>query len=249
VGIKIYGRDLKRIEEIGHSIEPMLAGVHGTRSVFAERTSGGYFLDFDLKRDRMARYGLSVDDAQAVISTAIGGDNVTTTIEGPERYPVNVRYLRDYRGNLDQLSRALVPAADGRQIPLAEIADIRVNTGPSMLRNENGMLCGYVYVDVSGRDLGGYVEEARRLVRDKIAVPPGYSIAWSGQYESMERVKQRLKLVVPLTLILIFLLIYLNTKSAAKTFLILLAVPFSAVGAIWLLYLLGYHMSIGTWVG
>ena len=249
VGIKVYGRDLKVIEEIGHRIEGVLARVPGTRNAFAERAGSGYFLDFDLKRDRLARYGLSVDEAQAVVSNAIGGDNVTTTIEGPERYPVNVRYLRDYRGNLDQLKHALVPASDGQQIPMSEIADIRVTTGPSMLRNENGMLNGYVYADVAGRDVGSYVDEAKKLVRDKVAVPPGYSIAWSGQYESMQRVKERLKLVVPLTLALIFLLIYMNTKSTAKTLLILLAVPFSAVGAIWLLYALGYNMSIGIWVG
>jgi len=250
VGIKIYGADLEEIERVGRQIERVLPEVPGTRSVFAERVGGGYFLDFDLKRDRLARYGLSVDDAQMVVMNAIGGDNVTTTIEGRERYPVNVRYLRDYRSDLERLGRALVPAMDGKiEVPLAEIATLKLTSGPSMLRNENGMLNGYVYVDVAGRDVGSYVAEAKRMVRDKVELSPGYTLQWSGQYEAMERVRERLKVVLPLTLFLIFLLLYMNTKSTARTLLILLAVPFSAVGAIWLLYLLGYNMSIGVWVG
>jgi len=250
VGIKIFGADVKTIERIGAAIERVLPQVPGTRSAFAERVGGGYFLDFDLKRDQLARYGLSVDDAQVVVMNAIGGDNVSTAIEGLERYPINVRYYRDARSSLDRLGRALVPAMDGKlQIPLAEIASLKMATGPSMLRNENGMLSGYVYVDVAGRDVGGYVAEAKRVVRENVSLPPGYTLAWSGQYEAMERVRERLKMVLPLTLFLIFLLLYLNTKSTARTVLILLAVPFSAVGAIWLLYGLGYNMSIGVWVG
>ncbi len=250
VGVKIFGPDLKQIERIGTEIEGVLPQVPGTRSVFAERVGGGYFLDFDLKRDQLARYGLSVDDAQAVVMNAIGGDNVSTAIEGRERYPINVRYYRDSRSSIERLGRALVPAMDGKmQIPLAQIATLKMTTGPSMLRNENGMLNGYVYVDVAGRDIGGYVAEAKRVVHDRVALPPGYTVAWSGQYEAMERVRERFKIVLPLTLFLIFVLLYLNTRSAAKTALILLAVPFSAVGAIWLLYALGYNMSIGVWVG
>jgi Cu(I)/Ag(I) efflux system membrane protein CusA/SilA len=250
VGIKIYGADLTQIERIGAQIERVLPQVAGTRSVFAERVGGGYFLDFDLKRDQLARYGLSVDDAEMVVTNAIGGENVSTTVEGRERYPINVRYYRDSRSSLESLGRALVPAMDGKmQIPLAQIATLKLVTGPAMLRNENGMLNGYVYVDVAGRDIGGYVAEAKRVVSEKVQLPPGYTLAWSGQYEAMERVRERLKVVLPLTLFLIFLLLYLNTKSTAKTMLILLAVPFSAVGAIWLLYLLGYNMSIGVWVG
>jgi len=248
VGIKIYGADLNAIEKIGAEIEGLLPRVTGTRTVFAERPGGGYFLDFDLKRDQLARYGLSVEDANMVVTNAIGGENVTTTVEGRERYPVNVRYMRDFRSDMDRLARVLVPAM-GQHIPLAQIADIKLTTGPAMLRNENGMLNGYVYIDVAGRDVGGYVEEAKKLVRAHIKLPPGYSLIWSGQYEAMERVRERLKVVLPLTLFLIFLLLYLNTKSTAKTLLILLAVPFSAVGAIWLLYALGYNMSIGVWVG
>jgi copper/silver efflux system protein len=250
VGIKVYGPDLGQIERLGTAIERVLPRVAGTRSVFAERVGGGYFLDFDLKRDQLARYGLSVDDAQTVVMNAIGGDNVSTAIQGLERYPINVRYYRDSRSSLDRLGRALVPVMDGKaQIPLAEIATLKLATGPSMLRNENGMLSGYVYVDVAGRDVGSYVAEAKRVVREQVELPAGYSLAWSGQYEAMERVRERLKVVLPLTLFLIFLLLYLNTKSAAKTILVLLAVPFSAVGAIWLLHLLGYNMSIGVWVG
>jgi Cu(I)/Ag(I) efflux system membrane protein CusA/SilA len=250
VGIKVYGPDLGGIERLGKEIERVLPQVAGTRSVFAERVGGGYFLDFDLKRDQLARYGLSVDDAELVVTNAIGGENVSTTVEGRERYPINVRYYRDYRSSLESLGRALVPAMDGKmQIPLAQIATLKLVTGPAMLRNENGMLNGYVYVDVAGRDIGGYVAEAKRVVLANVQLPPGYTLAWSGQYEAMERVRERLKVVLPLTLFLIFLLLYLNTKSTAKTMLILLAVPFSAVGAIWLLYLLGYNMSIGVWVG
>jgi copper/silver efflux system protein len=250
VGIKIYGADLPEIERIGTQIEHVLPQVQGTRNVFAERVSGGYFLDFDLKRDQLARYGLSVDDAQMVVQNAIGGENVSTAIQGLERYPINVRYYRDSRSDLDRLSRALVPAMDGKmQIPLGQIASLKLTTGPGMLRNENGMLCGYVYVDVAGRDVGTYVDEAKRVVAREVAMPPGYTLSWSGQFEAMARVRERLKTVLPLTLFLIFLLLYLNTKSTAKTIMILLAVPFSAVGAVWLLHLLGYNMSIGVWVG
>ncbi|HKW98621.1 MAG TPA: CusA/CzcA family heavy metal efflux RND transporter [Bryobacteraceae bacterium] len=250
VGIKIYGADIKQIENIGTEIEAALPKIRGTRSVFAERTSGGYFLDFKWNRDELARYGLSIDMAQDVVMSAIGGENVTTTVEGRERYPINVRYLRDYRSDPDKLARVLVPAMDGQaQIPLSQLAEIRTVSGPGMLRDENGMLNGYVYVDVAGRDVGGYVEEAKAVVRKNIQLPPGYSLVWSGQYEAMQRVRERLKVVLPLTLFLILMLLYVNTKSMTKTLIIILAVPFSAVGAVWLLHLLGYNMSIGVWVG
>jgi len=250
VGIKIFGPDAAGIERIGKAIEHVLPRVPGARSVFAERVSGGYFLDFDLKRDQLARYGLSVDDAEAVVTSAIGGENVSTAIEGLERYPVNVRYYRDSRSSLQRLERVLVPAMNGKaQIPLGGIATLKLASGPSMLRNENGMLSGYVYVDVAGRDVGSFVAAAKHAVRESVTTPPGYTLAWSGQYEAMERVRERLKIVLPLTLVLIFLLLYLNTRSTAKTVLILLAVPFSAVGAVWLLSFLGYNMSIGVWVG
>ncbi|MCW5976642.1 MAG: efflux RND transporter permease subunit [Bryobacteraceae bacterium] len=250
VGIKIYGSDLKTIERIGAEMEGLLPSIRGTRNVFAERTGGGFFLDFQWKRAELARYGLSIDDVQGVIMSAVGGENVTTTVEGRERYPVNVRYSRDFRSDIAGLRRVLVPAMDGRtQVPVAQLADITLTSGPGMIRDENGMLNGYVYVDVAGRDVGSYVEEAKRLVREHVSLPAGYSIQWSGQYEAMERVRGRLMVVLPLTLFLIAMLLYMNTKSAAETAIILLAVPFSAVGAIWLLYLLEYNMSIGVWVG
>ena len=249
VGIKILGSDVETIQEIGERIERVLRDIPGTTSVFAERTVGGYFLDIALKREELARYGLTVGQAQMVIMSAIGGENITMTVEGRERYPVNVRYLRDYRSTLDRLSRVLVATPQGAQIPIAQIADIRLAYGPGMIRDENGRLSGYVYVDVSGRDIGGYVEEAKRLIREKISLPPGYTLVWSGQYEHMQRVKERLTIVVPITLMIIFLLLYANTGSVAKTLIILLAVPFSAIGAIWLLYLLDYNLSIAVWVG
>ncbi len=249
VGIKIYGADLAEIEAIGEHLEAILRQIPGTQSVFAERTTGGYFVDFDLKRDELARYGLTIEDAEMTLMAAVGGENVTTTIEGRERYPVNVRYLADYRTDLEKLKRVLVATPSGTQVPMAQIADVRLSTGPAMIRNENGLLAGYVYVDVAGRDLGGYVEEAKRVVRDELALPAGYSLGWSGQYEYMERVRERLLVVVPITLFLVFVLLFLNTRSLAKTMIVLLAVPFSAIGAFWLLYLLGYNMSIGVWVG
>ena len=250
VGIKIYGANIHEIERIGTEIESVLPPVVGTRSVFAERTSGGYFVDFDWKRDELARYGMSIDDAQMVVMSAIGGDTVTTTIEGRERYAVNVRYFRDYRSDLDRLRRVVVPAMDGRmQIPVGQLATVKLVSGPAMLRDENGLLAGYVYVDVAGRDIGGYVTDAKRVIAEHVTLPPGYSLSWSGQYEAMERVKERMKLVLPVTGFLVLMLLYMNTRSLAKTFIILLAVPFSAVGAVWLLYLLGYNMSIGVWVG
>jgi Cu(I)/Ag(I) efflux system membrane protein CusA/SilA len=249
IGIKILGPDLNRIQELGLHIERALKDVKGTKSVYAERTAGGYFLDFELKREELARYGLTVDQAQTAITSAIGGENITTTVEGRERFPVNVRYFRDHRSTIERLQRTLVANREGQQIPMAQIADIKLLSGPGMIRDENSRLSGYVYVDVAGRDLGGYVADAKKAVAAAVTLPTGYTLAWSGQYEYMERVKERLVVVVPITLFLIFLLIYFNTRSTAKTLIIFLAVPFSSVGAIWLLYLLGYHMSIAVWVG
>jgi len=250
IGVKITGASLHEIAKIGATIETLLATVPGTRNVFSERTDGGYFLDFDWKRSELARHGLSLDDAQTVVQNAIGGETVSTTIEGRARYPVNVRYMRDFRQDLRALGQVLVPAFGGqRQVPVAELATIRPVTGPSMIRDEGGLLTGYVYVDVSGRDLGSYVAEAAGLVRQKIALPPGYGVFWTGQYEAMQRVKERLAIVVPMTIALVWFLLFLSTRSAVKTLIVLLAVPFSAVGAVWLLYLLGYNMSVGVWVG
>lgn len=249
VGIKIMGSDLTKIEEIGQHIEYALKDLQGTTSVFAERTAGGYFLDINLRRDELARYGLTIDQAQGVVMTAIGGENITTTVEGRERYPVNIRYQRDFRGDLQKLERVFVPTSNGAQIPLAQVADISLTTGPGMIRDENGRLAGYVTIDVSGRDIGSYVEEAKRIVAEKVQIPVGYALVWSGQYEAMARVRDRLGIVLPITIFLIFLLLYINTRSIVKTVIILLAVPFSAIGAIWFIYFLGYNMSIAVWVG
>ena len=249
IGIKVLGSDLEEIERIGTDLEGILGTVQGTRSVFAERTAGGYFLDFDLKREQLARYGLTIKDAEMVIMSAIGGEPITTTVEGRERYTVNVRYARELRDDLPKLQRVLVPTMSGAQIPLAELADIKLRTGPAMLRNENGLLAGYVYVDVTGRDIGSYVDEAKKKVAKELKLPTGYALQWSGQYENMIRVRQRLKVVLPLTLFLIMFLLHLNTKSWVKTGIVLLAVPFSVVGAVWFLFLLGYNVSIAVWVG
>ena len=250
VGLKVSGGNIRTIEEIGARIEGLLADVRGTRSVFAERTGTGYFLDFTWNRDELARYGVAMEEAQSVVSGAIGGENVTTTIEGRERYAVNVRYLRDFRSDASSLGRVLVPVNDGQaQIPLSELAGIQTAMGASMIRDENGMLAGYISIDLADRDPASYIKEASHILREKLTLPAGYTYTWSGQHEGMERVRERLRTVVPLTLLFIFLLLYLNTRSIAKTAIVLLAVPFSAVGAIWFLYLLGYNMSIGVWVG
>ena len=251
VGIKVFGSDLKRIEEIGRQLEQILQKVRGTRSVYGERVAGGYFVDFDLKRREIARYGLTIKEVQEVIMAAIGGENVTTTIEGRERYPVNVRYPRELRDDPDKLARTLVPTMSGAQIPLSQLADISLVEGPSMIRDENGRLSGYVYVDVdtASRDIGGYIADAKAAVARSLKLPTGYTLIWSGQYEAMERVREKMKVVLPLTLFLVFALLYANTKSLPKTLIVLMAVPFSAVGAIWFLYALGYHISIGVWVG
>ena len=249
VGLKITGGSLQAIDAIGSRAEAVLRGVRGTRNVFADRSSAGYFLDIAWKREELARFGLSIDAAQSIVQNAIGGENVTTVIEGQERYPVNVRYMPDFRSEIGDLGRLLVPASGGqRQVPLARLATITTATGPSMVRNEDGLLTGYVYVDIADRDVRGYVEDATRALAS-MALPPGGMITWSGQYEEMVRARERLLVVVPLTIALIALLLYVNTKSIARTSIVLLAVPFSAIGAFWLLYLLGYQLSVGVWVG
>jgi Cu(I)/Ag(I) efflux system membrane protein CusA/SilA len=249
VGIKVYGADLGEIEAVGRQLEAALQNVPGTRSVYAERVAGGYFVDFDLKREELARYGITVAEAQEVILSAVGGENVSTAVEGRARFPVNVRYPRELRDDLDTLGRVLVMTPSGAQVPLAQIAELRMATGPSMIRNENGLLAGYVFVDMAGRDVGGYVEDAKRAVAAQVKLPPGYSLEWSGQYENMLRVRERLKLVVPVTVLLIFFLLYMNTKSVTKAGIVMLAVPFSVVGAVWLMWALGYNVSIAAWVG
>ncbi len=249
LGIKVFGPDLEKIEELGVQIENALSDLPGTRSAFAERVTGGYFLDFDIDRTLAARYGLTVGDVEDVIETAIGGKNISQTIEGQERYPINVRYQRGLRGDIEELERVLVPTPGGAQIPISLLADISFTTGPPLIRNENGQKVGYVFVDVQGKDYEGYVEKAKEVISEQVDLPPGYFLEWAGQYEYLQRVKERLKIMVPLTLVLIFLLLYMNFRSVTETLIILLSVPFALVGSVWLLYLLGYNLSIAVWVG
>ena len=250
IGIKIMGSDLNQIEKIGIHIEQLLKDIKGTRSVFAERVGGGYYVNFTPQRKAVARYGLTLEDLQDVISTAIGGENIITTVEGRERYSINVRYARDFRNSIDNLERIFVTTTKGVHVPLGELADLSLSLGPSMIRNENGMIAGYVYVDIENNvDIGSYVEHAKEKLNENLSLPQGYSISFSGQYENMLRVKERLKLIIPITILLILFILYLSTRSAIKSLIVLLAVPFSIVGAILLLYFLDYNISIAVWVG
>jgi Cu(I)/Ag(I) efflux system membrane protein CusA/SilA len=277
VGIKIFGPDLEEIGKLGVRLESVMREVPGTRSVFAERTGGGYYVDIIPKRAEIARYGLNVEDVLLQVETSIGGMSVARTVEGRERYTINVRYSRELRDDVEKLKRVLVPvmgapsippgtessgkgmSASGarpdaiQQVPLGQLVDIRTTSGPPLIRNENGSLTGWVYVDMTGRDIGGYIKDAKKAVSEKIEkagfLPAGYRLEWSGQYEHMLRVAERLKLVIPITLILIFVLLYMNFKSVAETFIILLSIPFAMTGSIWLLWLLDYNLSIAVWVG
>ncbi len=249
VGVKILGPDLKEIERIGKHMEMVFKDVPGTRSVYAERVFGGYFLDFDINRAEIARYGLTIMDVGRVIESAVGGENISTTIEGRERYPVNLRYLRELRDDPDKLRRVLVDTPAGAQVPLAQLAALRFVDGPPSIRDENAMLAGYVFVDMAGRDVGSYVEDLKQVVREKVPLPTGYTIMWSGQYEYMERVRERLTIFIPLTLAIIFVLYYFTFRSVAETLMVMLGVPLSMVGGIWALSLLDYNMSIAVWVG
>jgi len=249
VGIKLAGPDLNVLEDLGKQVESVIRTVPGTLSAYAERVMGGNYLDFDINRDAIARYGLTVGDVQDVIQTAVGGMNITTTVEGLERYPVNLRYSRELRNNLEMLNSVLVPTPTGQHIPLGDLADLRFAIGPPAIKSENARPNAWIYVDLRGVDVGSYVENAKKIVEEQVDIPAGYTIQWSGQYEYMQRAQQRLLYVIPLTIVIIFVIIYLNTQSLIKTAIVFLAVPFSLVGGIWLLYLLGYNMSIAVWVG
>lgn len=249
VGIKIFGPDIKKIEAIGKEIEMVAKEVKGTSTVYAERVAGGYFLDFQINRDQLARYGLTIMDVNRIIESAVGGENIATTIEGRERYPVNVRYLRELRDDPDKLNRILVKTPSGAEVPVAQLVTLTFRSGPAMVRDENGMLAGYVFIDISGRDIGGYVEELKQAVKVKVKLPPGYTLAWSGQYEFMQRVYERLKIFVPLTLAIIFVLFYFTFRTITETLMVMLGVPFALFGGFLLLYVLGYNMSIAVWVG
>jgi Cu(I)/Ag(I) efflux system membrane protein CusA/SilA len=249
VGIKIAGPELDELQRIGEEVEGVVKQLPGTLSAYAERVMGGNYLDFAIDREAAARYGLTVGDVEDVIQSAIGGMNVTWTVEGLERYPINIRYPRELRDNLETLTQTLVTTPGGAHVPLAQLATIRIHQGPPSIKSENARPNAWVFVDLRGIDVGTWVGRARKAVAEQVQLPAGYTIFWSGQFEYMQRAKARLLVIVPLTLFLIFLILYINTKSLTKTVIVLLAVPFSIVGAVWFLYLLGYHWSIAVWVG
>jgi copper/silver efflux system protein len=249
LGIKVFGPSLEGIQRVGTSIERALADLPDTRSVFAERATGGYFLDFTVNREAAARYGLRVEDVNQIVETAIGGNTIGTTVETRERYPISVRYARDFRDNIDVLGRVLVATPVGEQVPISLLADIRYRTGPPDIRTENGQLVSYVSVDITRRDIKSYVEAASRRIAERVQFPPGYYVQWAGQFQYLQAAEKRLAILVPFTLLLIFVLIYFGTRSVTKTVIVLLTVPLSLVGAFWLLYLLGYNMSVAVWIG
>jgi len=249
VGIKLSGPDLMVLQDLGEEVEAVMREVPGTLSVYAERVMGGNYLDFEINRSEIARYGLTVGDVQDVIQSAIGGMNITTTVEGLERFPVNLRYSRELRDNLPALRQILVSTPSGQHIPLGYLTHINFKKGPPSIKTEASRPNAWIYVDLTGIDVGTYVQMAQRAVAEQVDVPDGYNIAWSGQYEYMVRAQQRLTYVIPMTLMIIFVIIYLNTRSAFETFIVLLSVPASLVGAFWLLYLLDYNLSIAVWVG
>jgi len=249
VGVKVAGPDLRTLEEVGKEIEAVLRQVPGTLSAYSERVFGGNYLNFRINRDQIARYGLTVNDVGDVLQTAIGGMNIGTTTEGLERYPINLRYSRELRDDVESLKNVLVPTPTGQQIPLAQLADIYFEQDADMIKSENSRPNAWIYVDIKDIDVGTYVDMARRAVAEQVQIPAGYTVTWSGQYEYMQRAKQRLMYVVPMTIMIIFVILYLNTKSVTKTLIVFLAVPFSLVGAIWLMYILGFNFSIAVWVG
>ena len=249
VGIKISGPDLDVIQRLGSRIEDVVKTVPGTASAYAERVASGRYIDVDIHREAAARYGLNISDVQDIVSSAIGGENVTETVEGLERYPVNVRYPRELRDSLQKLRALPILTPDGATLPLSAVADIEVAEGPSMIRSENARPSGWVYVDIRGRDLGSYVAAARKLVREKVPLPPGYTVSWSGQYEYLARAEKRMTMVIPFTVTLIFLLLYLAFRSAGQALLIMLTLPFALIGGFWLIYLLGYNLSVAVAVG
>ena len=249
VGIKVVGDDLDTLQALGKRIEAVMRGLPGTQSAFAERVAGGNYLDFEIDRRAVARYGLTVGDVQDIIVTALGGQNITQAVEGLARYPINLRYGRELRDNLPALRRVFVPTPTGAQIPIGELATLRIRKGPPSIKSENARLNAWIYVDIRDVDVGTYVEKARQAVLEQVAMPPGYTVIWSGQYEYMLRAEQRLKVVIPVTLAIIFILLYLNFKTVAESLIVMLSLPFALVGGIWLLYLLDYEMSIAVGVG
>lgn len=249
IGIKIAGPDLKQIEKIGSDLETLLQNVEGTASVYAERVAGGRYITMDIKRREAARYGLSIRDIQQVISTAVGGMKIGESVEGLERYPINVRYPQSYRNSLDKLRNLPLVTPNGARIALADVADIRFEDGPPMIKTENARPNGWVFIDIDGRDLGSYVQDAQQVVAEQLALPAGYSLVWSGQYEYMERAKARLTVVVPATIAIIMMLLYLSFRRVGEVMIIMGTLPLAMVGGIWLMEWLGYNFSIAVGVG
>ncbi|NNK49521.1 MAG: efflux RND transporter permease subunit, partial [Gemmatimonadetes bacterium] len=249
VGIKIFGPDLGTLQTLGERVEGIVADVPGTRSVFAERGVSGYYVDIEIDRHKAARFGLNVGDIHDAITATVGGISAAVTVEGRERYAVNVRYPRELRDDVGNLRDVIIPAGEGVQIPLGQIARIEVRRGPMAVKTENAFPVTTVFVDIAGRDVGGYVAEARAAVAAELSLPTGYSLQWSGQWEFMQRVKQRLGLVVPVTVGIIFLLLYLNFRGVTESLLVMLSVPFALVGGVWYLWLAGYNTSVAVWVG
>jgi Cu(I)/Ag(I) efflux system membrane protein CusA/SilA len=249
VGIKLMGDNLQVLSDVGQKVEAVVREIPGTLSVYSERVTGGNYLDYQIKRDEAARYGLTVGDVQDIIMSAVGGMNVTQTVEGLERYPVNLRYGSELRDSPEKLRRILIPSPSGAQIPITQLADIRIKKGPPAIKSENARKNAWIYIDLTGIDVGTYVAKAQQIVRDKVNLPSGYSLVWSGQYEYMVRAQKRLAIVVPMTLIIIFVLLYFNFKNITESLIIMLSVPFSLTGGLWLMYLLGYDMSVAVGVG
>ena len=250
IGIKVFGKKLEEMESLARQIEAVVKTVPGTTSAFAERITGGFYLDIEPQREQLARYGLAVGDLQEVISTALGGETLTTTVEGRERYGVTLRYPRELRSDPQQIEReVLIPTKDGAMVPLGQLAKVVVSKGTPGIRTENGLLSVYIYVDIRGRDIGGYVADAKRAVADQVQFPPGYYATWSGQFENMERAIEKMKVVIPITLLSIFLLLYLNFRRITETLIVMLSVPFALIGGVWLIWLLGYNLSVAVAVG
>ena len=249
VGIKVFGPDLGVIQAVGQEIEQTLQRVEGTRSVYAERVTQGYFTDIQIDRAAIARHGLTIADVQDVIQSALGGQNVTRTIEGRERYPVNVRYERDFRESIPDLERVLVKSPTGTQIPLGQLAQITLTTGPAMIRDENAQLAGYVYIDTATRDIGGYVERAKQAIASGVKLPPGYTLLWTGQYEFQVRARERLQILIPIVLFIIFMLLYMTFRSVSEATIVMLSVVYAMTGGVILQWMLGYNFSVAVWVG
>jgi len=249
IGIKVSGPDLNVLENVAAEIEQTLKTLPDTLSAFADKAAGGYYLDFDINRDEAARYGLTIGDVQDIIQSAVGGMNITQTVEGLERYPINLRYPRELRDNIEQVQKVLIPTPSGNQIPLSLVSELKLKRGPPAIKSENSRPNAWIYVDIKTSDIGGYVQKAKEIVNQQVKIPPGYTLVWSGQFEYMERAEKRLKIVIPLTLLIIFLLLYFNFRNITEPLVVMLSIPFGLIGGFWLIYWLGFNMSVAVAVG